>query len=544
MERMKPVVDVVGQNLRKSMQQSDLLTLEQFNALVKADNLEVFSKEGLDKYRNKLFELGKQGNKSTQDAYIQKAKDEFDSLVLKQVIMKGEDGKELIATVYVRPISSENLLKAEGAPGLGGPRPLSVDEYMSFDGEGKITKGFKDKFESKMKEWGISDISELKEKDDEEQKKFWEEIDASHTSKEEGGKKKGKKMMAKGHNGDEDTELSDEEAECLVFIKDVLDEEGDVEVEELENLVEEEGLADKDTMAIVLKLAKLGLIEADEETSEVTGITEEGMEAIAEYEAEEGMEDGDEDDEDGGGMNNDDEDDEGDEGGMNGGDEDEDGGENDDDGEEKEGVMGDEDDEDDDDEEEEGQDDDGVAAPMDEETAKTHAKSAPTENLEDYVKNKENPEEMIEVAQEELDGRNKMDMDGDENEDGDGDEDEEEEVEVKEKKEFEQWVDSHFDDHDIEDLRKMVKLLIMEAPGEMKVLKEHYREEYPGKNKGNKADKIEDESFNEFLDEYLEHKPFPHLKDYAKKLLNKNPDAFVKMKKKYSDLKDNDMLDS
>jgi len=457
-------------------------------------------------------------------------------------------------------------------------------------------EGYKDKFNAKLKEHGVSSVGELKTKYDEgKQKQFWEEVDSLKTTSEEGGVKKahndddskknedytlgdrykaykggGKKMSYKAED-DEESELSDEEVEILYYIDDIIGEKGEASMKEIS---EEEGNADEHTMETLQMLSNKHLIEMDDEGN-ITEITDTGQEMLREY-----GEMGDPHDENDNGeedMNNNGEEEDNNKMNVNGkedheyedddpqgrmkiegdgahvgkpkmdenGKKEEEGSENGEakmgingkpemgkkkidmngDGSEKEGEYegaGEEASEEEggasEEEDGAGEGEGGDNMQMDEEKLKMHAHATPTEKLEEYVENDENPDNLQEIAQSELDDREDGDSDG-----GMNDNDK-----------FDKFIENHFDEHDIEDLQEYTKGLIKTIPGEIKTLKTHYRNEYPTKNKGNAVTgKIDGEEFETYVDEYLEAKPFEHLKEYAKALLTKNPDAYKAMQGKY-----------
>lgn len=362
-------------------------------------------------------------------------------------------------------------------------------------------------------------------------------------------------------DNDDDNMLEHEEYEMLHNVKMLLEDDGDADYEEIKDA---EGNADKDSMNTLQSLAKKGYIEMEDD-GDVKGMTGEGMEALEMYKEsmDKNGDDDDDDDNDDEGMNRDDKNN--DSQGM-GGNMGAEGDKNDQDQDDEDDSMnanmndaneeGDEgegldDDEEmtnegngDDDEEEEAQqemndaedkmddeaknqdDDDGDDDGTDLQEAKKHAAVTPTDKLEEYTENQMNPEELREVADEELGDR----KEGKGGVQGDGYEDSNDEQKAK----MEEFVDAHFDEHDKEDLEEYTKGLIKDSPAELKTLKEDYRTNYPMKNKGNSVTgKIDQEEFDEYVDEHLSNKPFKHLKDYAKGLMAKSPDAYKKMKTKY-----------
>jgi len=347
-----------------------------------------------------------------------------------------------------------------------------------------------------------------------------------------------KKMKYKANDEGDMEEISDEEAEILYYIDDILEENGEASLKEIS---EEEGNADEHTMETLQSLAEKGLIEIDEDGN-VTEITSSGQEVMNEYNENKdgGMEGNPHDDD-----NDGDDDDDDDEKDNNNNDNDDDNDDynddnNDDDDDDKNDKMdmnnnnnnddddnGDNNDDDDDDDDEgnnkkEDNNNAGGDVEIDEDKLKMHAKNTPDDKLEEYVNDKENPEEYRDVAKEELEDR----------ENGKGEEEEEE------KAKYDEFVDNFLDDHDIEDLQEYTKGLIKEIPGEIKTLKEHYRNEYGSKHKGNSVDgKIDADDFDEYVDEYLATKPLKHLKEYTKALLAKNPGAYKKMKTNYEEIK-------
>jgi hypothetical protein len=74
--------------------------------------------------------------------------------------------------------------------------------------------------------------------------------------------------------------------------------------------------------------------------------------------------------------------------------------------------------------------------------------------------------------------------------------------------------------------------------GKLKELKNHYRNDFSGKNGGNTVQKVDKEEFDTWLDEYLSHLPFNDVKDYAAKLIAKNPKEFKSLKSQFGDVKE------
>ena len=113
----------------------------------------------------------------------------------------------------------------------------------------------------------------------------------------------------------------------------------------------------------------------------------------------------------------------------------------------------------------------------------------------------------------------------------------------EEVEELKNWIDSYFQDYDKEDLAKYVKDLILQSPAKRKELKDHYRNFYSMSNGGNKVMKVDEKDFAEWLeDQYLVNFSFGDLKDYALRLLSKNPKEINKLKSAYTELQQNNML--
>ena len=114
---------------------------------------------------------------------------------------------------------------------------------------------------------------------------------------------------------------------------------------------------------------------------------------------------------------------------------------------------------------------------------------------------------------------------------------------TEEVEELKNWIDSYFQDYDKEDLAKYVKDLILQSPAKRKELKDHYRNFYSMSNGGNKVMKIDEKDFAKWLeDQYLVNFSFGDLKDYALRLLSKNPKEINKLKSAYTELQQNNML--
>ena len=97
--------------------------------------------------------------------------------------------------------------------------------------------------------------------------------------------------------------------------------------------------------------------------------------------------------------------------------------------------------------------------------------------------------------------------------------------------ELEKWIRDYLSEYDDEDLIKYVVSLINQSPAKRKALKEKYREYYSASNNGNKALKIEDEDFDDFLENhYLKNFTNEDLKDMTFNLLRKNPKEYKKFK--------------
>jgi len=351
------------------------------------------------------------------------------------------------------------------------------------------------------------------------------------------------------HDDDDNDELSDEEEHMLNIIGELFND-GETEVTEKE-IVEQDGFQDEETHEVVMSLEEKGFIDYDDEMG-VTGLTEEGQEY---YNASNGGDDnGDEnghEEGDGNGMsrnvNEEEEDDE-----VNGRKsemrEEED--ENEDQmrapkdmGEEEEEdengddnsmmVEADENDDDNQQQQQNGEEegDDPNQMGQDEGALKMHAKNTPSDQLQNFINDPESDEEHKKVAQEELNSRTNEDgQTTDENEDNE--------------KDFRKWLDEHFDDHDKEDLVDIAKKCLADNPRKVKELKNHFREDYTGKNKGNTHQgKIDKSEFNDFLDEFFANMPDEDLKDYITKLVDKSPKSMSNFKSKYMELKTNKIIE-
>jgi len=636
----RPVYDPVSENITKSLDPGNLFTEREFADIVKADNLEVFTTEGLDTYRAKVF-LACKNNPKQQKDIIQKAELDFQQLKVKRVIL--DDGGNVVNR-YVRP---------------------KVDIFQkAYESHEKLMKDekYKEKFEGKMEEWDISSIGELKKKYDEgKQKEFWKEVNSLQTSKKESDLKKAQEVVkndlekggkhtgstwekvkrcaaqvegadepyavcswaifsadnsnlekAEGNrekfmtyfnekldkykeeynvgdlgdmddetqkkffnevdsdwsaaeekgnddeldfNFDEDNNnenenengLDDDEEEVLEFIKELAAAGDEITFEGIAKI---EGFTDDETKEVLDTLKEEGLIEMDDNYN-VRGLTNEGRHYSGEdndeeegnnfnNENESSHDDNDNeneneeennddennnnnnDDEEEGMKNNKENEDEEEGNGIEGNNEEEEegdmkenneeeGGNNNDDEEEEGGGM---------ENDKEGMEGNGELDNEQTETLQVQAKKTSSKELQKFIDNPQNKPEYIEIAKEELNSRN-----GDEG------------------GEFNDWIDTHFDDHDSTDLQKYVMELIQESPKELKVLKEHYRNDYPKNNQGNNhVGDIDADDFGEYVKDYIAHKPFDHLKKYAKDLVNKNPDAFEKMKSRYNKLKQSNML--
>lgn len=100
--------------------------------------------------------------------------------------------------------------------------------------------------------------------------------------------------------------------------------------------------------------------------------------------------------------------------------------------------------------------------------------------------------------------------------------------------ELEDWTKKYLADYDKEDLIKFVVDLANQNPAKRKELKEFYREYYSMNNGGNKALKIEENDFKEFLtDHYFNNFTSGDLQSYAFLLISKNPKEYRKFKKMY-----------
>lgn len=175
-----------------------------------------------------------------------------------------------------------------------------------------------------------------------------------------------------------------------------------------------------------------------------------------------------------------------------------------------------------------------------EDDLKTFAQSTSDEDLQKFIQSPNVDDSHKKIAEEELARRSGQEMnENTENQEGNEDAPD---AEQQSKDEFSNWVDEHFSSHDPEDLRDYTKKLILQSPSKIKELKEHYRQDYSKNNAGNSISKIDKAEFDTWLDQYLDHLPFTDLKDYANKLLKKDPRAFKDLKGRYEELKTNDML--
>jgi len=507
----------------KPLVEMDLLTENQFSQLVKSGNFEAFNATSLSKY---LGDIQKNGSKDE----IVKAKTEIGSLIPKTILL--DDGTREV-------------------------RYLKAKVNTIVDNLETLSKGFKEKFESKMKEWKVDDIGGLKEKySEEEQKKFWEEVDSMHTSKKEAGKDEdnpdgnndatnidnnedGLEKQNNPHNEEEKgneeetSDLEDDEVKMLMAVQELLEEGNEVDFKDLS---EEEGYTDDETKKVLLTLKEKGYIKLEDVDNNgnlnVTDITREGKDLIASY-----KNNNDDNDDDNNDDNNDEDGDEDEKPSVEGKpevvsddtDEDEENEENEENEEEEE-------------QEEEQEDSDNKEDQQTERELKQHAKNTSTDELEEFVGKNNVDEEQKQIAQEELENRKNGGENNEENNNEDNNNEDGDNEDNQERQEFDEYIDKHFEEHDISDLVNYTKKLIFESPSELKVLKSHYRDGYPGNHGGNKQDKIDDKEFNEYIDEFLESKPFTHLKDYTVKLLNKNPKAFKELKGKYKELKDSNMM--
>lgn len=513
---MKISQDQLKRDIFKPLEDHGLLSQEQFEKAYPADKFERYSISGLNKARLAIFKLC-QSNPKKEKAILEKANSDFSSLKRVNVVVVDENNKSVETVLFVRP-KLEKAMKAE--------------------------------------ELNVGGDEDEKEKDDKELDK-----DMSSDDEEVGGEKDTSEEDVDNEEEEEDDEeIGPECLDVLSFIKKVLDS-GDDEID-AEEISDEEGFSDEETNQHIELLVKKGFIEVEEDEDgrgyDVVGITDEGLQYLAENGDEEGIDE--EETEEG---NPDSEEDENSD--VNS-DKDADQGDlkvpkNDDqegdvppqEGDEEGQPESDMDNQPNPDEEEQPADS-GHQPPQAQQQGNPQAggqpgqqgdpnqllafaKQTPTDKLEEYVKDPSNPPQNVQVAQAELDRRKQEGDVGPQ-----GQEEQETPEQKAEKEEFDGWVDEYLEQHDITDLQALVKDLILANPAETKVLKDHYRSDYQSTNRGNQAIKIDKKEFEEWIIQYLEHQPQAHLKDYAKRLASQDPDALTKLKTKYKALKDNKIV--
>lgn len=561
--------DQLRRDIFKPLAQHELLSKDQFEKAFPASEFERYSISGLNKARTAIFEKCK-ANPDKQNDIIEKANKDFNSLKRVNVMLSTPEGKNFETVFFVRAIekgmkSEEiNLEKDESKP---GKKKNSKDPDNDGDDDSVNSKNNPDETEDN-KSGGEEETEETNENESDEDENEDDEKDE-----------------------DED-EVSDEAMDVLAFIKECLDG-GDDAVDEKE-ISDEEGLSDDETNALIEELIKKGYIESEEDKDgrgyDITGITEEGLAAM------DGGDDEDTDDDKSADVQGDkvvmdkkefvdeheklvnklnqvDKKEAGNQKEELDNVKEEDKQENapgsdvdanadvDNEGEDQSG-SGDQSEQqtDSEDQTNDNQEDDqqqeqgdsghkptdnekqgaqaGQQGGMDANQLAQFAKQTPTDKLEEYVADQSNPPANIQVAQAELDRRK---QEGDAGPSGNNNEEQSPE-EKAEKDKFDGWLGDYLEDHDIEDLQELVRGLILASPSETKILKDHYRNDFQGQNKGNKALKVDKKEFEDWIIQYLEHYPQAHLKEYAMKLASKDPDALNKLKGKYKALKDNKIV--
>ncbi len=187
------------------------------------------------------------------------------------------------------------------------------------------------------------------------------------------------------------------------------------------------------------------------------------------------------------------------------------------------------------------------------------ASQASDDDLKAFIQDPSQPDNLKQVALQELENRTNNQTNGQGNE-GENTEEGTENVEggeidpLKQKQEqedeeekiFEDWMDEHFDGWDREDLEDMVKEMILKSPIKRKEIKEAFRKQYPTNNEGNqfsgRINKEGVEDLEEFILKYLNNMTDADLKKYGIDLLAISPEHKGKMRKTYTSYKDNKMI--
>lgn len=470
----------ISSNILGSFGVNNIITPNELELLIKGGKVQVFNLEGLNKYRKDLFDLSKNAPDNLKDSILEKSQQDFNSIAAFKI--KTEEG---LKDIFLKAI----------------PEKTTVDN----------------------------------EKENEE---------------------------------DNDNEITEDEYNLLVLINENLS--NNNEDESAEDLAEESEppKTTEEIKSLLQSLQDKGYITFEENNGvcNVTSITDDGK-AMLEDEEGSDEEDNDEENSDGGGENdneenkdndNSEEDSEEDVKNQNSNKEDENSNDNSDDSSDNNNSGSDNEDNDENKEGQEGEgndnnqnqgeeEDNKNKGPIDEAQATQFAKETSTEDLQIFIDNPNSAPNLVEIAKKELEQRNGGNN-GEENQQGGGQPGDNAnsnnggEEKPEDEEEFKQWMNQHLDDHDIEDLRAYTKKLILQSPGKLKELKEHYRGDFTKNNGGNRLDKIDQEQFDEWLDQYLSHLPLGDLKDYASKLIAKNPKEFTNLKKQFGELKENNML--
>lgn len=565
--------DQLRRDIFKPLAEHELLSKAQFEKAFPASKFERYNISGLNKARLAVFEKCK-ANPDQQEDIIQKANIDFNSLKRVNVMLSTPEGKNFETVFFVRALEK----------GMQGEEiNLTKDESKKKKSD-PDNDGDDDSVGSKKNPDENEDVDNTDKNSGQENDEKEETENESETDKDE---------------EEETDEVSEEAMEVLAFIKETLDADGKVNEKEIS---EEEGLSDDETNALIEELVQKGYIDAEEDENgrgyNITGITEEGLAAMGNEDSEADAGATDEDNQAGDDQNSADV--QGDKivmdkkefidehkklvdkldqsgnkeeaadqkeelNGVQAEDKQENGADanadTDNQGEDQTG-SGDQSKQQTDVEDQtgDGKDDQsqqgdsghkptpdekqgaaqaGQQGGMDTNQLADFAKQTPTDKLKEYVADQSNPPANIQVAQAELDRREK---EGDAGPGAQGMGQEETPEEKAEKDEFDGWLGDYFDNHDIEDLQELTKSLILASPSETKILKDHYRNDFKGQNKGNQALKVDKKEFEEWLSQYLEHYPQAHLKEYATKLASKDPDALNKLKGKYKALKDNKIV--
>lgn len=520
----------------------EILSKQEFEEIVKGGNFDIFSLEGLQAARVAVFEAARKAKPARQDKILKKAQAEFASLIRKSVELEGPDGKRIV-DFFIR----KRFIK-KGAEGIDKAKSILNEE------EGK-----KNKMNLSTVEKSLLKVIKKAVDEDNENNENNEDKNDKDASADDETMKVLQALQEKGlielDNNGEVKQITDAGIEFLG--KDSGDNESNGNENEDNNKEGEEETSTEGTEDN--ENVKTG---GGKEEHDNTG-EDEGGPGSAEEKLKDAFKEEDNQSEEGKKENTTDEGNEGNEGNEN----DEEGVKQEEGGEDKQNYRNENDKENPDDNENPENDNDNQESTqeqdskfdeikneegqLDDDKLMNYAKKTSTADLQAFADDPQSDERLVKVAQQELAdrkegkssepapnnngmGENKG-MEGEDNEEGI-------DPDAQSKQELMNWIDEYFDEHDIEDFRKYVTELISQSPKELKILKEHYRTDYSQKNGGNQVSEIDEDEFGDWVKEYLAHQPYPHLKDYATKLIQKNPDAFKDLQSKYENLKKNNMI--